>query len=119
MQQSDTGLVVRTAVSGVLAGIKQREVLDACLALNIPTQCKGAMKQQRHLWIEAFLTNAVRGVRPIKSITCPANNALEWEAWEVHFSAPGNSSVSAQVQDHMQKSCSGCTVLYVNDVDTS
>ena len=105
VQQSDTGLVVKTAVNGVLAGIKQREVLDACLALSIPTQCKGAIKQQRHLWVEAFLTNAVTGGRPIKSITRPANNALHWEAWEVHFPAPGDSSVSAQVQDHMQKSC--------------
>ena len=105
VQHTDMGLLVQTAVDGVLAGIKSREVLDACQALGIRTQRKAALKQERHLWTEAFLTNAVRGLRPIRTITCPAQNALDWDTWEIHFPAYDEDSVSARVQSYMQQSC--------------
>ncbi len=107
VQQNDMGLLVQTAVDGALAGTKQREVLAACQALGIRTQRKAALKQDRHLWTEAFLTNAVRGLRPIRTITCPAQNALDWDTWEIHFPAYTEDSVSTRVQSHMQQSCQG------------
>ena len=105
VQHTDMGLLVQTAVDGVLAGIKSREVLDACQALGIRTQRKAALKQERHLWTEAFLTNAVRGLRPIRTITCPAQNALDWDTWEVHFPVYNEDSVFTRVQSYMQQSC--------------
>ncbi|DBA72941.1 hypothetical protein WJX79_007558 [Trebouxia sp. C0005] len=105
VQPTDMGLLVQTAVDGALAGIKQREVLDACQALRIRTQRKAALKQERHLWTEAFLTNAVRGLRPIRTITCPAQNALDWDTWEIHFPAYNEDSVFTRVQSYMQVKC--------------
>ena len=101
VQRTDTGLIVRTALDGALAGIKQKAVLDACHLLHIPTQCKASCHQQRHLWVEAFLTNAVRGLRPIKRIVCPAKNAIGWDPWECTLPAGSNTSVFCQLQRYL------------------
>lgn len=114
VQRTDMGLMVQTAVDSALAGIKQREVLDACQALGIRTQRKAAVKQERHLWTEAFLTNAVRGLRPIRTITCPAQNALGWDTWEIKFPAYNEDSVSARVQSYMQQCCQDLFQLYTD-----
>lgn len=101
VQNSDHGLVVRTALKGVLAGTKQNQVLAACKALNIQIECKAPMRTERHLWKEAFLTNAVRGLRPISSISCPSNNAVGWEPWECQLPVHGSQTVYSRVQKHL------------------
>ena len=106
VQRSHTSIIVRTATKGVLAGIKQQEVLAACKTLNIKTECTAPVQTERHLWVEAFLTNAVRGLRPISSICCPANNAVGWPPWNRYLPCPGiespdNQSVCSRVQEHL------------------
>lgn len=101
VQDSNHGLVVRTASEGVLAGTKQQQVLAACKALGIETKCKAPIHTERHLWKEAFLTNAVRGLRPISHISCPPNNAIAWEPWECQLSVPSSHSVCCKVQRHL------------------
>ena len=105
VQHSAAGLIVRTAVQGVLAGIKQSEVLGACEALGIAIVCKAPLQHERHLWVEAFLTNAVRGIRPVKRILCPADNAVGWKAWEVILPAVESQSVCDQLQHYLQQRC--------------
>ena len=105
VQQSADGVVVRTATQGVLAGIKQKEILAACKALHLHIVCKAPLQHERHLWAEAFLTNAVRGIRPVKRIVCPAQNAVGWEAWEVDLPAIGSQSVYYQLQNYLQQTC--------------
>ena len=101
VQDSNHGLVVRTAAEGVLPGTKQQQVLAACNTLGIKTNCKAPIRTERHLWKEAFLTNAVRGLRPISHISCPPNNAIGWEPWECQLSAPSSQSVYCRVQRHL------------------
>ena len=103
LERSQQGLVVKTAVHGVLPGIMQQQVLDACEALQIPVQRCPALQADRNLWEEAFLSNAVRGVRPIGKINCAANNPLGWEPWSRSFSMPEQGSVCLQVQRHLQR----------------
>ena len=107
VQHSKHGLIVRTASQGVLAGTKQQQVLAACKSLNIETECKAPMQTERHLWQEAFLTNAVRGLRPISNISCPSNNAIGWEPWECQLPEPSSESVCFKVQRHL-RSTSQC-----------
>lgn len=101
VQQDCNGLVVKTATEGVLPGIKQQQVLAACKALGIPTECKAPLQREKHLWFEAFLTNAVRGLRPICKISCPSSNALGWEPWEHQLPLPDDQSVCIRVQRHL------------------
>ncbi len=103
VQQSDTGLIVRTAVDRALPGIAQREVLDACQALHIVTDCNAPLRHERHLWVEAFLTNAIRGIRPIRRIMCPSKNAIDWDLWVVDLPAVTDTSVSCQVQSYLHR----------------
>ena len=105
VQQNAAGLVVMTATEGVLAGLKQKEVLIACEALGIPTACKAPIERDRHLWTEAFLTNAVKGLRSIKCIVCPAENAIGWEPWICHLPDVGPQSVYARVHGYLQEIC--------------
>lgn len=101
VQDSNHGLVVRTAAEGVLAGVKQQQVLAACKALNIQTECKAPRQMERHLWKEAFLTNAVRGLRPISNISCPSHNAIGWEPWACQLPVHSSQSVYSRVQRHL------------------
>ena len=112
VQRDENGLIVRTAVDRVLAGIKQREVLDACEALHIRVDRSAPLKQDRHLWVEAFLTNAVRGIRPVNHIVCPAHNALGWEPWDIALLVDVQTSVSSQLQDHLQR-CKQDLLLHI------
>lgn len=101
VQDSHHGLITRTASKGVLCGTRQQQVLAACKALGIKTECKAPIQEERHLWKEAFLTNAVRGLRPIKHISCPQHNAIGWEPWEQHLPETSNESVCCRVQKHL------------------
>ena len=105
VQDSNHGLVVRTAVEGVLAGTKQQQVLAACNTLGINIKCEAPIQTERHLWKEAFLTNAVRGLRPISHISCPPNNAIGWEPWTCQLSVPSSQSVYCRVQRHLLSNC--------------
>lgn len=102
VQHSSIGLVVRTATEGVLAGTKQQEVLAACQALGIQTDCTAPVHTERHLWAEAFLTNAVRGLRLISSITCPPSNAVGWEPWECQLLLASGQSICSRIQRHLE-----------------
>lgn len=101
-QDSNDGLILRTASEGMLAGTKQQQVLAACKALGIRTECKAPIQSERDLWKEAFLTNAVRGLRSISHISCPPNNAIGWEPWECQLPMPSSQSVCCRVQRYLQ-----------------
>lgn len=99
----DNKCIVRTAVQNVLPGIMQQQVMGACQALGIPLECTAAKQDGRSLWVEAFLTNAVRGLRPISKIACLPGNPFGWDPWECSFAVSPQNSICAKLQEYLKR----------------
>lgn len=96
-------LVVRTALTSVLPGIMQMQVLQACQALQIQLDCTAAKQGDKDLWCEAFLTNTVRGLRPIDKICCLPDNPFGWKPWSCTFVTSPDTSICAKLQRHLDR----------------
>lgn len=79
----------------------QQQVLDACQALDIHLECTAAKQDERTLWVEAFLTNSVRGLRPISKIACLPGNPFGWDPWEVSFVMSPQTSICTNIQEYL------------------
>ena len=90
-QQPDGQPVVRTAGEGILPGIMRSQVLQVCAELQLPCQLQAPLCTERSQWREAFVTNAVRGVRPVDTIHCMLNKDLSLTPWQLDLpgGAPG------------------------------
>ena len=89
---SDGSPVVWTAGvrEGVVWGTARARVLEACRQLGIAVREEAPSSSGRLAWREAFLTNSLRRVQPLHTISCGAGNVWGHAAWEVRFpAAPG------------------------------
>ena len=69
--------MVQTApISQCLAGVGRASILKACVALGITIVETAPNLSQSDTWSEAFLTNAVRGVRRVGEITWDDGNKV-------------------------------------------
>ena len=115
IEQRGSSLVVKTATCNVLPGIKQQQVLDACRALGIQVEHTGAQQTDRHLWVEAFLSNAVRGLRPISKIACLPDNPFGWDPWEVSLAVAPDTSICTKLQKHLEGDVENITTFVLDD----
>ena len=75
---------------GVVWGTARARVLEACRQLGIAVREEAPSSSGRAAWREAFLTNSLRRVQPLHTISCGAGNVWGHDAWEVRFpAAPG------------------------------
>lgn len=75
--EGNTTTVVQTApISQCLAGVGRASILKACVALGITVVETAPNLSQSDTWSEAFLTNAVRGVRRVGEITWDDGNKV-------------------------------------------
>ena len=72
--QGSGGLVVMTASleEGVLPGIMRLQVLQACRQLQLQLLEQAPCLEDSSSWVEAFVTNTLRGVQPVGSLLRPA-----------------------------------------------
>ncbi|KAK9822634.1 hypothetical protein WJX81_001492 [Elliptochloris bilobata] len=63
---------------GVLSGVMRHHVLQACMQAGILVVEKAPDPAGHRTWREAFLTNCVRSLQPLRRITAPA---CVWEAF--------------------------------------
>lgn len=115
VEQRGSSLVVKTAMCNVLPGIKQQQVLDACRALGIQVEHTGAQQSDRHLWVEAFLSNAVKGLRPINKIACLPNNPFGWDPWEVSLAVAPDNSIYTRLQEQLDRDVKNVTTFVLDD----
>ncbi|KAI3435918.1 hypothetical protein D9Q98_001976 [Chlorella vulgaris] len=75
---------------GAVWGTVRAQVLEACAQLGIQVVEQAPRMHSRHTWTEAFLTNGLRTVQPLTSISCGAANVWGHKRWELRFpEAPG------------------------------
>jgi branched-subunit amino acid aminotransferase/4-amino-4-deoxychorismate lyase len=56
---------------GVLPGVLRRRVLQACQQLQLEVLEQAPCLDDSNSWVEAFVTNALRGVQPVGSLVLP------------------------------------------------
>lgn len=54
-----------------LPGLAREAVLDACAALGIEVEERAPRASERHVWREAFVSNTIRLVHPVREIRWP------------------------------------------------
>ncbi|KAL4458562.1 hypothetical protein ABPG75_013427 [Micractinium tetrahymenae] len=75
---------------GVVWGTVRARVLQACRTLGYAVREEAPSAQSRHAWSEAFITNALRLVQPLRRVSCSEANVWGLPPWEVELpSAPG------------------------------
>lgn len=104
-------VVVKTAVQNVLPGIVQQQVLHACQILGIQLECTGAEQDDRGQWAEAFLSNAVRGLRPISKISCLPDNPFGWDPWSCSFTVLPETSICAKLRLYLESTRDNTNLL--------
>lgn len=86
------GAVVWTAGvgEGVVWGTARARVLEACRQLGLAVREEAPSAGGRATWREAFLTNSVRLVQPLRAVECGAGNVWGAAPWRVELpAAPG------------------------------
>ncbi|XP_076926613.1 uncharacterized protein LOC143589857 isoform X2 [Bidens hawaiensis] len=93
---------------GVLPGVVQEVVIEACLRIGIPIREVAPSWSKRHLWQEAFITNSLRLLQHVETIRVPSSwdslSSKTWkeETWEEkQFEGPGG--ITAIIQEEVLK----------------
>lgn len=99
---SDGPPVVWTAgmQDGVVWGTVRAAVLEACSQLGIEVREEAPSMDGRHVWREAFVTNGLRLVQPLRTISCGAGNVWGHPPWTLdlpHVPGPVTTALSAAV----------------------
>lgn len=87
-----TGVTVWTASvrDGVVWGTVRARVLQACRTLGYAVREEAPSMHSRHTWREAFITNALRLVQPLHTVSCGEANVWGLPAWDLRLrAAPG------------------------------
>jgi branched-subunit amino acid aminotransferase/4-amino-4-deoxychorismate lyase len=80
---------------GVVWGTARARVLEACRRLGYALREEAPAAAARHTWREAFLTNSLRLVQPLRRISCGAANVWGLPPWELELSTvPGPVTVT-------------------------
>lgn len=74
--------VLHACGTGALPGVVLTRVREAAARLGLrlaegPPRCG-----ERHLWQEAFITNCIKRVQPLRRVFCPPGNAWGAEPWD-------------------------------------
>jgi branched-subunit amino acid aminotransferase/4-amino-4-deoxychorismate lyase len=64
-------LITASLQDGALPGVLRRRVLQACQQLQLEVLEQAPCLDQSDSWVEAFVTNALRGVQPVGSLVLP------------------------------------------------
>lgn len=89
---SFAGLEVWTASpgEGVVWGTARARVLEACRRLGLRVCERAPHMDRRASWREAFVTNSLRLVQPLRTLACPEGNAAAVPPWQLDLpAAPG------------------------------
>lgn len=81
---------------GVVWGTARARVLDACRRLGFMVREEAPSMHSRHAWQEAFLTNSLRLVQPLHTLSCGAANVWGHAPWELslpHAQGPVTASL--------------------------
>eukprot|EP00250_Pteridium_aquilinum_P020136 c24718_g1_i1 orf=714-1736(-) len=98
-------VVLQTApLKGVLPGVVRKLILEICGEQGIPFEESPPSWRGRHLWVEAFTTNSVRLIQPVRAIQCPVhwngtNEPRKWQenSWE-HLTLQATGSLTQFIQ---------------------
>lgn len=102
-QQPDGQPVVRTAGEGILPGIMRSQVLQVCAELQLPCQLQAPLCTERSQWREAFVTNAVRGIRPVDNIHCMHNKDLSLTPWQLRMPDGAPGAITLLVMNRLEE----------------
>ena len=83
---------------GVVWGTVRARVLQACAALGVAVREEAPRAADRALWREAFLSNALRVVQPLRRIECGAGNTWGHPPWALELPAPVPGAVTRRIQ---------------------
>jgi branched-subunit amino acid aminotransferase/4-amino-4-deoxychorismate lyase len=84
----------------VVWGTVRAAVLEACHQLGVAVCEEAPNSAVRHEWQEAFITNGLRLVQPLTSISCDAGNVWGHDPWVEKFAivpGPVTTALSAAV----------------------
>lgn len=83
-------LMTASMADGVAWGTIRAMILKACEAIGLEVVESAPRHEHRDMWNEAFISNSLRGIQPLKRIVCPEDNAGNMPSWTVEFKeAPG------------------------------
>lgn len=110
----ETAELHTAAVSdGVLNGTMRRRVLAAAKTLGIRIVEASPIVVEKDSWSEAFLTNSISGIRPIKRLHCPQGREFCQQPWDVVFQpalGPVILSLMEEVPSHHTKVVANGTI---------
>lgn len=87
---------------GVVWGTVRARVLQACRTLGYMIREDAPSMHSRQAWREAFITNALRLVQPLRTVSCGKANVWGLPPWEMQLpAAPGpiTASLAAALAD--------------------
>lgn len=84
--------------AGVLGGVMRRGVLQACAALGIQVKEEAPHWSTHRSWQEAFLTNSLRPLQPVKRIQSFVPGLCGGIPWEISLPGPVGLSITDKLR---------------------
>ncbi|GLI61047.1 hypothetical protein VaNZ11_003307, partial [Volvox africanus] len=84
-EEEEEEMVLRVCgpqADAALPGVVQTRVVEAAQRLGLRVVPEPPLAVERHSWREAFISNCIKRIQPLRRVTCPPGNAWGADPWD-------------------------------------